>query len=390
MLNRFRTAVSWARVRAGVLIILILLSLGSCRPGSGEQIILFVIKDQSDTMSLNPTRLETAAQLALEQHTRDTGDTAAHPRHHFISYTGDEAIGAELARDFILENPDVVALVGDISSTGTRLLANVAQELEVPHLSFFATDESIFGLSEWSFSYRERVSHETDALLFLIEDHLVLERPLLIVNDLTNLVPRWREVGTALEESGIRVSGVVEVPRDSFDFTDDIERIVEDEFNADGVVSFLTADQTEHMLQQFTRAGVSMPVLLSGVVLDYENLVDFAGLDLDIYSFAFEHTLRLHEGNDELLTEFARRYQLSMGVRRVDSLGPWIFDGIMMLHECLDEHSTRVELRDALSRFDEERMVGNVRFDETGSLPERTFRLIRLEAGSIVPIEERS
>ncbi|MFP4510217.1 MAG: hypothetical protein ACLFNQ_08800 [Spirochaetaceae bacterium] len=79
-----------------------------------------------------------------------------------------------------------------------------------------------------------------------------------------------------------------------------------------------------------------------------------------------------------------------MGVHRVDSLGPWIFDGVLMLHECLDEHTTRAELREALSRFEEDRIVGSMRFDDTGSLLERAFRPIRLEAGAIVALEEGS
>ncbi|TVQ28654.1 MAG: amino acid ABC transporter substrate-binding protein [Spirochaetaceae bacterium] len=371
-----------------ILIVLVAGTLFVCSPGSDEAIILFVSKDQSDTTSLNPTRLQTAAELARGQHLQNTGNSRTQVRHHFITYTGAEETGARLARAFIQDNPAVVALVGDINSTGTALLADIARELEVPHISFFATDESIAAGNPWSFSYRERLSHETDAIMDLIQNHVRLERPLLIVNDLQNLAPRWQAVAGALRETGRPEPDIIEVPRDRSDFTADIEQFTATRIDFDGIISFLTAAQTEHLLQQLSRAELAVPVLLSGIVFDYENLIELAVIDLDLYSFAFAHTLGLHEGCDTFLNEFARQYRLSMGFRRIDSLGPWVFDGVMMLHECLEAHPTRDGIRQALAGFADHRMVGHVSFDATGSLAERTFRLIRLENGGIVPLED--
>ena len=370
-----------------ILIVLVLAALSMCSFGSDEAIILFVSKDQSDTTSLNPTRMQTAAELARRQHLQNTSNSHTQVRHHFITYTGTEETGARLAREFIRDNPEVVALVGDINSTGTALLADVARELEVPHISFFATDESIAAGNPWSFSYRERISHETDAFIDLVQNHVPLERPLLIVNDLQNLVPRWQAVAGALRETGRPEPEILEVPRDRFDFTADMERVTGSGFGFDGILTFLTAAQTEHLLQQLSRTELTIPVLLSGVVFDYENLIELAAIDLELYSFAFAHTLGLHEGQDTFLMEFARQYRLSMGFRRIDSIGPWVFDGVVMLHECLEEHPTRDGIRQALTEFAEDRMVGRVRFDASGSLAERTFRLIRLENGNIVPLE---
>lgn len=370
-----------------LLMFAVLQVLLTCTPGSTEPIVLFVMKDQSDTASLNPTRLQIAAQLALEQHMRETGSSRAVARHHFLTYTGPEENGVQRARDFIRNNTGVVALVGDINSTGTRLLANLASELEIPHVSFFATDESIFPENPWTFSYRERISHETESLIELVQEHARLDRPLLIVNDLQNLVTRWEAFSTQLGEASRHDVAVLEVPRERFDFTEDIERITQGEFNADGIVSFLTADQTEHLLQQLARADLELPVVLSGVLLDYENLRELSGYDFDVYTFAFEHTLGLLSGTDAYLNDFARRYRLATGIRRIDSLGPWIFDGMLLLHTCIEMEQTCDGLRDALLATDERRMVGPIRFDSTGALAERTFQLVQLVNGRLRTLE---
>ena len=345
-----------------------------------------MFRNQSDTPSLNPTRLITGSQLAQEEHIRRLapGQRSRYlPRMVYLTYQGEEEIGVQKAREFLKSNPRVVAIVGDINSQGTRLLANLAQEFNLFHVSFFATDESIFIEHQFSFSYRERISNETNALFTIIHEHLGVTAPVFLVNDLLNLTSRWQDLSQVLVAANQTTPEVIATNRNQSDFSQELERINQLGQSIDSIVVFLSTQQHQHFLQQAAIHQVQVPIILSGVSLDPDHFLEFSGLDLEMYSFTFRYFLDLYDNSNPTLEQFAQRYQIAMGLRRVDSLGPWIYDGMLLLLESLALDPTGLTLKDNFSRIHHNRLVGTVSFNAEGNLAQNTFVPIRLKQGGI-------
>jgi hypothetical protein len=366
--------------------LLVVLLFVGCSFSKPEPIVLFVFKDQSDTPSLNPTRLVTGSQLAQEEHSRRLSlvqSSGNLPKMVYITYQGPEDNGVQKAREFLQANPRVVAIVGDINSQGTRLLANLAQEFNLFHMSFFATDESIFEEHPLSFSYRERISNETNTLLTILNDRVGVRAPVFLVNDLQNLATRWQDLSQALVVNNQTRPEIISTHRNQIDFTQELVQINQLGQSIDSIVLFLSTQQHQHFLQQAAIQKVQVPIIMSGVSLDPDHFIEFSGLDLEMYSFTFRYFMDLYQNTNPTLEQFSQRYQIAMGLRRVDSLGPWIYDGILLLLEALSLDSSGANLLDHFSLTHHDRLVGTVFFNSEGNLSHNTFIPIRLEQGRI-------
>lgn len=344
-------------------------------------VILIVSRDQGETASLNPTRLQVAAGLALSDYLENRGNPG-HIEHHYIFYAGDEGEGYARAKAYLAENPGVMVLVGDINSPGTELLAALAEEQQVPHVSFFATDEEIFTGRPWSFSYRPRVGQELDKMLEFLGESLGAQDVIIIASQQVNLLPRAEKFRDAVEGSKGKEINLVDYiiyEQDMKDFRQEIARLARHNREYDTLVLFLTAFQLEHFLQQLAQAGLDKTVLTSGIIIHPELLPVFKGVDDSLYTIVPQLFFQLER--DTLLKCFVNRYMVVAGFHRIDSLGPWIYDGFWTLHEALEGAGSRQELREALKSYDRERFVGCVCFDEEGLLKKNPFVPVRIRNG---------
>lgn len=359
-----------------------LLIPGCAKTPSHPPEILFITKDQSDTLSLNPSRLEVAAAMALESFgSEDEKETRL--QHRFIRYTGEEAQGYGQAKAYLESNHAVVALVGDFNSAGTAYVAKLAKDFEIPHLSFMATEEEIFQHNPWSFSYRSLVAHETQALLTLVTDRLESKAVIGVYNDLSNIQDRWKAVESLLPEQGVTVSWSKEVSRDQRDFRPFFQSLASKDMESHTLMLFLSSGQLEHFLQQASMAEISQAILVSPVTLAPEIVSELPELNMPIYSLVQGFYFGLQEGEKEELAAFAEAYRINFGQHRMDGLAPWIYDGVKLLHELVEQGLVAKELRESLEAYHEMRMMGTLCFDQVGRIQENPFVEVTIHKGQL-------
>ncbi len=364
----------------GVLAVLLLaLPHGWNRVASNrDRVILIVTKHQADTRSLNPTRLEVATALALEDTRNEYGEELP-IRHHIIRYTGDESEGYRLADAFLSRNRNVAALVGDFNSPGTGYVAKLAERHRLPHLSFLATDETLFEEHSMSLSYRAPVSQETVVLTQLVQDVLQSRRVVSVYSELGNLSQRWDMMKDPLERAHIGVFRQEEISRETNDFRLLIRELNREKDAFDTVLLFLSAVQTDHFLQQAQLAGMKRAVVISPVSLAPDTLGELPEVSFPVYSAMQRFFLCLHHDKDPALVEFAQVYRSLIGYHQVDGLGPWIYDGTRLLHQQMREEADPEKLYQKLLGHDEDRMVGRVWFDVNGLLQGDLYAKVRID-----------
>ena len=374
---------SWASFLAVAVLAVLLPVLSACQP-SPPRTILFIAKDQATTLSLNPTRLLTTAEMARKTRQALCGEDCT-ARHHYIWYDGPEEVGVQLAREFLENNVGVFALVGDINSAGTALVAELAREFAIPHVSFFATDDTIFENNPLSFSYRERVSNETQALISILE-HLNIHNIAMVTTDLVNYIPRWRDFLGKAQARSINVSSQYDLVRSVIDFNPTLDTLEEKTDTYDAIVTFLGSNQLNHFIQQLGMRSIDVPLILTGVGMDPETVAELAGIYTPVYSFAYEHFVELQNPQNQALQDFAQEYRIAMGYHRIDTLGPWIYDGVLLLHELISESQSPLDIPEKLLNYREKRLIGKVSFNPAGTLSEQTFVLVRTDSGTFIPL----
>ncbi|SDZ12148.1 ABC transporter substrate-binding protein [Tindallia californiensis] len=355
--------------------------------------ILFITKDQSDTRSLNPTRMEVAATMALEA-CRSENKEAKSIHHHFIRYTGDETEGYHKAKAYLESNQSVVALVGDFNSDGTAYVARLAEEFQLPHLSFFATDIRIFEEHPQSYSYRSQMSHETTDLMAMAS--YALNKPYkpyqptvaVVYNDLSNIEARWLEFESLAPAHGIQVVEKRQVSREERDFRPVLAAYKELEQNVDSIILFLSSGQLEHFLQQANMEKIATPIIASPVTFSPETAKELPRLHMPFYSTVQGIYMNLQQGKDETLEGFANAYRVHVGYHQMDGLGPWIYDGVRLIHELTLQELRPMEIKEALDQYHEKRMIGQVSFDKYGLIKESTYVKVLIEDGYLKEIKD--
>lgn len=364
----------------------LLLSVGlfaACQTGGREATIVIISRDQSDTASLNPSRLRITADLALRSYQAGP-HRAVRISHKLITYSGDESNGVAQAEQYLKKDRHVIALVGDIGSSGTRLVAELADRYKLPHLSFFATDDAIFEQYPWSFSYRSTLQQETAVLLDILLRHLSAQRLTVVKTSNASLNARLANLKSLMVGSGLEIVTEYEFGRDIHDFRSCIAR--HDWTGTDALLLFLSSAQTEHCLQQLNMGGITVPIVLSSISVPEAVLDELSSINLSMYSLMPSAQVRLDRLTDERFVPFKSLYPVAMGNNRFDSLGLWAYDGFLLLHEFLQQASSPEQVRQALSALLGNRMVGNIRFNSSGILEDSTFTAVRLEGGSFVEL----
>ncbi len=342
------------------------------------RMILIVTKDQSDTTSQNPTRLQVAAELALEDFQKNR-ENSRKIVHKYITYMGYEKEGYLQAKAFLEKNPSVIALVGDFNSTGTEYTARLAAEHQIPHLSFFSTEEEIFRGKPWSFSYRPRIQHESAIILQILREHLGSQKVIIIASDQQVLFTRAEDFYAAGSKSGLEIVDYHIFPAEKYDYREEIDQLVTLEEQFDSFVLFLEVYQLEHFLQQISLAGLDKPTLTTGTVIHPDLLSEFEGVDHSLFAFVPRLYLRLDKEND--LQSFEQRYMVETGFHRIDSLGPWIYDGFSTLYEIMDGADNREQVMEALTGYEKEHYIGFIGFDRDGLMNKNTFVPVRVRSG---------
>lgn len=356
----------------------------SCTKQPNLPEILLVYRDQSDTQSLNPSRLQIAAELSLLD-SRHSQNGKPHTALRRFAYTGDEDQAMAEVDQLMAANPGIMAVVGDIGSGGTEKLAQLAQKHQVPHLSFFATDDGIFSRNSWSFSYRATVQHETTAMMDILTRRLRIERVAVIGSTFANNYGRWAEIQSRLRISNIQVVAYEAYARDQFDFRVYLNKLAQAQ-NFDAVLVFLGANQMEHLLQQLRLIPLGKPLIVSPVSLTYEALSDLSGLETSILTTVQTAILQLQEMDSSALMSFAQRYGVAMGIHRLDPLGLWVYDGIDLLCDLISQSKSRQELFDNLVAYRGQRLPGLVSFDNKRSIESSPFTAVKIIDGRFVKV----
>jgi ABC-type branched-subunit amino acid transport system substrate-binding protein len=350
-----------------------------CQPDVRQATVLIISRDQSDTTSLNPSRISVTSDLALRVY-NEANTKRVQIRHTFITYTGNDENGVKAAEEYLQTDKNVVAVIGDIGSPTTRLVAEFAGKHQLVHLSFFATEDAIFEKHPWSFSYRSTLKQEHDILFDLLLNRLNARNVVLLKANNQTINPRFIHFKNMLASTYLTIQSEWIYERTTYDFRKDIAKI--DWSKADALIVMLAADQTEHYVQQLQLARIRIPIIMTTPSLQSEAFSDMAPITLEMYGLMPAAQVRLAESGDEKFNLFRDRYRTAMGNNRFDSGGFWAYDGFLLLHELLQETRNSEELREALSSYNGNRSVGHIRFNESGILQDTTFTPIRIIDGS--------
>lgn len=366
------------------ILVVVLLALLWFQQGQQDRVILIVTKSQEHTASLNPTRLQKAAALALEDY-REERASDVKVAHHIITYSGDEEEGYNKAKAFLDNNNAVMALVGDFNSPGTEYMSRLAAAYEIPHLSFFATAETIFGDSPWSFSYRPRVQAEIEQMLEFLANTLESQQVTVIASEQQNLLFRAEMFSNAAVSEGLEIVDYHVFSQDYDYFQAELKQMREAEPQPDALVLFLGSYQLEHFMQQRALARMHKPVLSTGIVVHPELLPVFYAVDQEFYTHVPCFYLNLD--HDSALHSFTQRYKIEAGFHRIDTLGPTIYDGFWTLYESMEQAADRQELKEALQAYSQERFIGPVAFDSNGLLRENFYVAVKIRSGRFVEVD---
>jgi hypothetical protein len=346
-------------------------------------IILIVTKHQSDTASLNPTRLEVASEMALNK-LNETSKKHNKITHKYIFYTGNEMEGYKKVEEFLKSNSNVIALLGDFNSAGTSLLASLALKYEIPHISLFAIDETIFHDNPWSFSYRSTLAQEHETMMGIIND-LNSKNVAFISCDLSNILSRSEEFRKVLKAENKTIFYDKIFSREEKNFKEQIEFLIKEQDNYDSIILFLASNQIEHFLQQAYIYNIQKPIIISVISMSFEGVKELQGIELEMHSFVPLAFLKLSEDDEEFLS-LANYYRIAIGYHRFDSLGPWIYDAMILLHELILSNKTPEELRNSLQNYNDMRIIGPVSFNQNGILEESTFKKVKIIDGSFYEV----
>lgn len=350
-------------------------------------VILIVTKSQTDTTSLNPTRIEVASNLALEDYNKN--DPKINIEHILITYEGNEINGYNLAKKYIENNKNISFIVGDFNSPGTNYLSKLSEEYNIPHISFFATDENIFINNKNSFSYRSTLQQEHQIMIKILEEVTNSKNLVIISSSQRNLLQRNEEFNDILKsKTNFSILKNILIDSNTNDFNREINFLKENKNNYDSIILFLRSNQIEHFLQQFSLNQINKSIIINGVSISVEGVEELISINLDMFSFVPEIYLKLYDENEKDLQNFAERYRIAIGYHRFDSLGPWIYDGFLFICDIICEYDkNKNNILDIISSYNEERMVGRVSFDEFGLFNESTFKIVKIENGTFIEVD---
>lgn len=342
-------------------------------------IIAVVHKDQSDTVSLHPTRLRAALSIAWEDFWEDRSPPMNLQLKHY-TYEGDGPLQGEIVEQ--LEEDRVIAFIGDFTSRTTQELASIAHTMEVPHLSPIATDEMITIEYPWTFSPRTRLKHETQTIIEIIETQLQHQQIILLVTDTVGLMNRYDDFKEQALTRGLEIVLDIKIDGEREDFSTILEKIISLPSDVP-MVSFILSRQTIHLYQQMKVQDLSHPKISSANVMSQELLHYLGEASEGVYSALVSFHLLAEE--DEKSRDFSRDYITSLGTGSVDNTALSIYESLWVLLDVIEEVGIEAEkIKERLLTYRGRPLTGYISFDSSGLLKENNHLIILIENGRMV------
>lgn len=340
--------------------------------------IAVVKKSQSETASLNPTRLKAALSLAWDDYWKNTSPQRPLQLEYYI-YEGDGPLESEIKRD--LQEDNIIAIIGDISSSATWELASIADTLEVPHLSPIATDEAIMRDYPWTFSPRTRLKHESQAIIEIIQEILECKSLILLYTDTSGFIFRYQDFKDRILELGLEILLEIEIHPQLEDFRPIIEKI--EEFPPTvPLVTFLSSGHTIDLYQQIKIQDLTHPKISSSVVMTQEMVEYLGEAGEGVYSAIV--SFYLYGEEEEKSRDFSTDYVNFLGTGRVDNTALSIYESLWVLLDVIEEIGVEAQkIREGLLTYRGRPLTGYVSFDSYGLLEENNHHIVQIEDGAL-------
>lgn len=342
-------------------------------------VIAVVKKSQSETQSLNPTRLKAALSISWDDYWEEKG-----PRRNLeLQYfTYNEEGPAHSTIEEELSEDRVIALIGDISSSTTQELAAIAHRMEIPHLSPIATDETIIEGHPWSFSPRTRLKHESQAIIEIIQNNLETHGLILLSTDMSGFKFRYNDFKERANRAGMDILLDLDIHTQQEDFSSIIEQIEKIPSHIP-LVTFLSTSHTIDLYQQLKVMGLSHPKVSTAITMTQE-IVPYLG-EAGTGTYAPIISFYLEGEKDEKSSGFANTYGEILGTGRVDYSALSIYESLWVLLEVIEEVGQEPEkIRQGLLSYRGRPLVGYVSFNENGLLQENNHLVAQIRDGEII------
>lgn len=342
-------------------------------------IIAVVNKSQSETASLNPTRLKAALSLSWDKYWE--GSNPKRPLElRYYTYENDGPAQSRIEEQ--LKDDNVIAVIGDISSAATWELAAIAHYLEVVHLSPIATDEEIMIDHPWSFSPRTRLQHESEAIIAIIEEQLDCSGVIILYTDISGFLNRYQDFKERAIERGLSIFLDLEIDSQLEDFRPIIDKIQELPPTAP-VVSFISSSHTIDLYQQMIIQNLPHPRISSAAVIDQEMVGYLGEAGEGVYSAIVSFHLLAEK--EKKSSDFSANYIRLLGTGRVDNTALSIYESLWALLDVIEEVGVEPKkIREGLLAYQGKPLTGSISFDGFGLLEKNNHLVVQIEDGKLI------
>ncbi len=344
----------------------------------GPTVIAYVSPDQEVVETKNPTRMKEAMELALADWKEENGPVPVEFRHFtYTEYPGQvyQDLQALRAADRLS------AVVGDITSDSTELLAQLARDLNVPHISPLARDDDIFGHYDNSFSLRLLLEEEAEHLHGLFTARLDAQNLAILHTDR----PKSRIEAEHLRDhlaGRINVPFVHELPYESDDFAAMIEDL-KDEADLDAVMLLLRDGQKAAFVQQAKAADLNTKFVVSSSTEDWELLRSQSGACDTLWGVMTWHAVQALEEDTEQQA-FQQRFAETMDTDTMNNFGASVYASVRILLEVMSIQGSQAPyVLQGLTEYQGSHLIGAVEFGDSGLLTESVFRTVEICDGEL-------
>jgi branched-chain amino acid transport system substrate-binding protein len=287
------------------------------------------------------------------------------------------------------ENPDVLAVIGHLTSGTTIAAADIynAPPDPVVEISPSASNPDLTGLGRYTFRVcATDLLHGTALARFAFEALGLQRAAVLYLNDdygrgiLGTFSQEFERLGGRILEQDPYLSSTA-------DFSPYLERI---QRAAEAELLMIAGDRATavRILRQARQRGLALPVMggdaLTGIQAEGE-------LSEGVYYSSNYLPDRPGERN----AAFLRAYAAAYGGQRPDHRGAGAYDAVYLIADAIRVGGTsRRAVRDALAAVGQRRsaydgVTGRIAFDDRGDVPDKSVVIGRVRGGAIVPVESR-
>ena len=290
----------------------------------------------------------------------------------------DSTMAHEAARDLI-ENHNVVAIIGGLCSHETLGFTDFAESSKTPVLSFCSTAPEISHAGDYVFRINPSSVRHGHFDAGYVRKVLDKQRAAILYVD----APWGIGLMNSFSEAFARGGGEI-IARESHLLTDtDLrEQIVNMQSSDPDLIYFLSyADTSVIGLNQMQELGLDVPVL-GGSTWDNQSVWEVAGsLDAEIlYSISFS----------PLNSEFRNSMRDRFGITDILECVPHAYDWVNILAQVIDRVGTNSEsIKNELYRtvYNSGISSNQIRFDENGDVLDATYLIKRAVGGQAEEVE---